>query len=176
MPPNPHEISGLARVEAALKQYHDSLEQPYKVTPAGMWACSQTHEVFDLLGKLELSRYHRMVDLGSGDGRVVLLAALFLPATGIEADPELVAASRAMAQELGLERAGFMCADCRSADLTPYDLLFIYPDKPLDWLVQRLPDDWRGSLLVYGTYFQPSGLTHLKTLYAGETMCTLWQG
>ncbi len=172
---SPAPPQGLARVEAALKQFHASLDQPYKVTPAGMWACSSANEVYDLLGKLELSRYQHLADLGSGDGRVVLLASLFLPATGIEADPELVAASRAMARDLGLERARFVRGDCREIDLSPYDILFIYPDKPLDWLVERLPSAWRGSLLVHGPYFQPSGLTHLQTLYAGETMCTLWQ-
>lgn len=166
---------GLAEVTAALDELHASLGEPYKVTPAGMWACSQAEEVFDLLGKLELSRYRHLVDLGSGDGRVVLLASLFMPATGIEADPELFTASAWLARRLRLTRANFICADCRQADLSPYDLLFIYPDKPLDWLVERLPADWEGSLLVYGTYFQPQGMTHQKTLYAGETMCSLWR-
>ncbi|MBU1274605.1 MAG: hypothetical protein KJ720_04455 [Proteobacteria bacterium] len=166
---------GLNEIQAALADYHASLEEPYKVTPAGMWACSRSEEVYDLLKQLDLNPYGHLADLGSGDGRVVFLASLFLPATGIEADPGLVQASRAMAQRLGLTRADFLCSDCRQEDLSPYDLLFIYPDKPLDWLVKLLPAQWRGSLLVYGPYFQPQGLTHLKTLYAGQTMCTLWQ-
>ncbi|MCF8035008.1 MAG: protein-L-isoaspartate O-methyltransferase [Desulfarculaceae bacterium] len=165
---------GLAQVEAALREHHQGLESTYKVTPAGMWTCSQTHEVHQLLSNLDLSPYRHLADLGSGDGRVVLLASLFLPATGLEADPELVAASQKMAAGLGLSQARFFCADCRQADLSPYDLMFIYPDKPLDWLVERLPPDWPGSLLVYGPYFQPSGLRHLRTLYAGETLCTMW--
>lgn len=165
----------LAEIQAALAEYHAGLEEPYKVTPAGMWACSRSQEVYDLLGQLDLSAHRHLADLGSGDGRVVLLASLFLPATGIEADPGLVRASRAMAERLGLARAGFLCADCRQVDLSPYDLLFIYPDKPLDWLVKLLPSPWRGRLMVYGPYFQPQGLTHLKTLYAGQTMCTLWR-
>lgn len=172
---SPEDQVGLAQVEAALARYHAGLESPYKVTPAGMWACSSAGEVHQLLGGLDLTPFKHFADLGSGDGRVVLLASLFLPATGLEADPELVAASQGLARELGLGRAEFIQADCRQADLSPYDLLFIYPDKPLDWLVKRLPPTWGGALLVYGPYFQPEGLSHQKTLYAGKTMCTLWR-
>ena len=173
----PPSLSDLARVEAALKRHHAGMPQSYKATPLGLWTCSATGEIFDLLGQLDLDRYHHLVDLGSGDGRVVLLASLFLPATGLEADPELVAASQALAQELGLNQARFACVDCRRADLSPYDLLFVFPDKPLDWLIKMLPSPWEGRLLVHGPYFQPQGLglVHQKTLYAGQTMCTLWR-
>lgn len=166
---------GLPGILSALADFHAGLDEPYKITPAGMWACSRSEEVYDLLGQLNLEAYNHFVDLGSGDGRVVLIASLFLPATGIEADPGLVEASRAMAGRLGLNRANFVCADCRQVDITPFDLLFAYPDKPLSWLVKILPDNWPGHLLVYGPYFQPTELTHLKTIYAGETMCTLWE-
>lgn len=166
---------GLAEVSRALKEFHASLDEPYKVTPVGMWACSQAEEVYDLLVKLELDRWEHFADLGSGDGRVVLLASLFTRATGIEADPELCAASKKMAKKLGLDRAAFLCEDCRRTDLSPYDLLFIYPDKPLKWLEDRLPSDWPGRLLVYGPYFRPQTMQHEKTLYAGETLCGLWR-
>ena len=105
----------------------------------------------------------------------MLLASLFTRATGVEADPELCTASQKMAQSLGLSRAAFLCEDCRQTDLEPYDLLFIYPDKPLEWLEKRLPADWPGRVLVYGTYFRPQSLQHEKTLYAGETLCGLWR-
>lgn len=172
---NPAAPIGLAEIEAALAAYHAGLDEPYKMTSAGMWACSRSREVYDLLGELDLTPYRHFADLGSGDGRVVMLASLFLPATGIEADAGLVEASRSIAQRLGLDQARFVCDDCRQADLSAFDLLFLYPDKPLDWLVKRLPPHWPGRLLVYGPYFQPSDLTHLKTIYAGRTMCTLWK-
>lgn len=166
---------GLAEIESVLAEFHAGLDEPYKTTPAGMWACSRSQEIFDLLGKLDLEAYSHFADLGSGDGRVVMLASLFLPATGIEADADLMRASRTMARCLGLDQARFVCADCRQVDLAPFDLLFLYPDKPLDWLIKRLPPDWSGQLLVYGSYFQPTDLTHLKTIYAGQTVCTLWK-
>lgn len=166
--------AGLERIQTALTRFQAGLEEPYKVTPAGMWACSEPAEVFDLFHQVELERYRHLVDLGSGDGRAVMLAALFTRATGIEADPELTRAAQEMAAGLGLDRADFICGDCREVDLSPYDLLFIYPDKPLDWLEARLPAHWEGRLLVYGPYFKPQTLTHLRTLYAGRTLCNLW--
>jgi hypothetical protein len=57
---------------------------------------------------------------------------------------------------------------------SPYDLLFIFPDKPLDWLERRLPQDWPGRLLVYGPYFQPGALSYRRSYYAGATHCSLW--
>lgn len=174
MSPPPPPV-GLAEVLQALKEFQATRAEPYKVTPVGMWACSRAEEVYDLLLKLRLEDCRHLADLGSGDGRVVLLASLFTRATGIEADPELCRASAQMAARLGLSQAHFRCADCRQADLSPYDLLFIYPDKPLDWLEERLPADWPGRLLVYGPYFQPRTLRHEKTIYAGETLCGLWR-
>ncbi|MCB2189960.1 MAG: hypothetical protein KQI62_00250 [Deltaproteobacteria bacterium] len=165
----------LAEINSALAEFHAGLDEPYKMTPAGMWACSKSEEVYDLLEQVDLGGCSHFADLGSGDGRAVLIASLFMRATGIEVDPGLVQASRAMAESLGLNRAEFVCADCRKVDLTPFDLLFLYPDKPLNWLEEILPDGWKGRLLVYGPYFQPTEFTHINTIYAGKTMCTLWR-
>lgn len=166
---------GVPAVLEALRRFQDGLEEPYKMTPAGMWACSDAQELADLFELVDLAGYSHFCDLGSGDGRAVLLAALHIRATGVEADPGLVEVARGLAAELDLARADFICGDCRQADLTPYDLLFLYPDKPLDWLEARLPAGWPGRLLIYGSYFQPAGLVHVRTLYAGKTMCGLWR-
>lgn len=162
-------------VLAALERFQRGLDQPYKMTPLGMWACSDPGELLDLFQQVDLGSFGHLADLGSGDGRAVLLASLFTRATGIEADPWLLATSRCLARELGLTRASFLEGDCRQADLTPYDLLFIYPDKPLAWLEALLPAQWPGRLLVYGAGFRPQGLIHLRTLHAGRTLCTLWR-
>ncbi len=170
--PSPADV---AAVLGAVGRFQASLEEPYKMTPAGMWACSVAEELAELFAALDLGRFQHFADLGSGDGRAVLLAALYTQATGIEADPELVAVARHLAAELGLTRADFIQGDLRQVDLSPYDLLFIYPDKPLTWLENLLPDLWRGRLLVYGPHFKPETMTHEKTLYAGRTLCSLWR-
>jgi predicted RNA methylase len=110
---------------------HSRQVSDYRVTEVGLWTRSVINEVYDLFLQLDLATFACLADLGSGDGRVVLLASLFTRAVGIEADPTLLELSRAAAGRLGLGRAGFMQGDCRSIDLSPYDLLFIFPDKPL---------------------------------------------
>lgn len=169
----PHEF--LADLKAALAARRQSLGSDYKVTPAGLWTRSNLDEVLDLFLQIDLGQYQRIVDLGSGDGRVVCLASFFTRAVGIEADPWLVEQSRRLAQDLRLERAVFQQGDARETDLSPYDLLYIFPDKPLDWLERMPPNCWQGKLLVYGQGFQPKSLRHLSTLYAGSTLCAMWR-
>lgn len=169
---SPHEF--LADLKAALVQRKHILGADYKVTPAGLWTCSDIDEILELFIQINLAQYQNLVDLGSGDGRVVCLASYFTRAKGIEADPWLVEQSRGLAAELGLQRAWFQQNDLRTADLSPYDILYIFPDKPLDWLLGLPPNAWQGKLLVYGAGFQPKSLRHLSTLYAGSTTCALW--
>lgn len=159
----------------ALARFERRVGEPYKPTALGMWACSDAGELWELFERLDLGAYRHLADLGSGDGRAVLLASLLTRATGLEADPSLVATSRGLAQELGLERASFLLGDFRQQDLTDFDLLFIYPDKPLDWLSALLPPAWKGRLLVYGSGLRPPKLELLETLRVGRSLCTLWQ-
>lgn len=165
---------GLAALKAALIQDDPGSSPEYKVTPAGLWTRSGLDELLDLFTQIDLAGYRRMVDLGSGDGRVVCLASFFTRAHGIEADPGLVASSRRLAGKMALPDVAFQEADLRSADLTDYDLLYIFPDKPLDWLEDMPARAWQGRLLVYGTNFLPAKLKHLATLYAGAAIGTLW--
>ena len=167
--------TGPREIIEALRRFQAGLEEPYKMTPAGMWACSDPEEVLDLFEQVDLGRFRHFCDLGSGDGRAVLLASIFTRASGVEADHGLVEVARGLAKGLGLSQACFIQGDCRQADLAPYDLLFLYPDKPLDWLTRLLPEDWPGHLLIYGPYFQPGTLTHVRTIYAGKTLCGLWR-
>jgi hypothetical protein len=166
---------GLAALKAALAQDGLDSHPEYKITPAGLWTRSSLDEIFDLFCQIDLSRYESMADLGSGDGRVACLASFFTKAAGIEADPLLVAQSRRLAQKIALPGVGFQEADLRTADLTAYDLMYIFPDKPLDWLEALPAGAWRGRLLVYGPKFLPAKLNHLATLYAGAAMATLWE-
>jgi hypothetical protein len=68
-----------------------------------------------------------LVDLGSGLGKVVLLAALLTGATccGVELQPELVSRSRACAARLGLD-ARFEVGDARSAPLDHGTVFYLY--------------------------------------------------
>ena len=78
-------------------------------------------------GELEPGQLH--IDLGSGDGRLVILAARNHGArsVGYELDPKLVESSRRQIEEMGLaDLATIVQQDLFQADLTEVDLLTVY--------------------------------------------------
>lgn len=74
-PQDPYQA--LAGLKAALAARQEGRVSNYRVTPAGLWTRSDLDEVLELFIQLDLGQYQRMVDLGSGDGRVVCLASCF---------------------------------------------------------------------------------------------------
>ncbi|XP_069690495.1 zinc finger protein 354C isoform X2 [Periplaneta americana] len=73
-------------------------------------------------------RSGRLVDLGSGDGRIVLTAAKAgFAADGVELNPWLVAYSRLKAYQMGLRSyARFYCQDLWKFRLKPYPNIVIF--------------------------------------------------
>jgi SAM-dependent methyltransferase len=70
-----------------------------------------------------------LVDLGSGDGRIVITAARRFGARGlgVEIVPDLVAKSRANARAAGVaDRADFREQDLFTLDLAPYSVITMY--------------------------------------------------
>ena len=69
-----------------------------------------------------------LIDLGSGDGRIVINAALRgASALGVEIDPALVAKSEAAAREAGVaSRARFVKQDLFDTDLTSASVITMY--------------------------------------------------
>jgi SAM-dependent methyltransferase len=71
----------------------------------------------------------RLIDLGSGDGRIVIRAAqkYGARATGIEIDPSLIARSNASAQAAGVsDRVNFLAQDLFDADLSGASVITMY--------------------------------------------------
>ncbi len=70
-----------------------------------------------------------VIDLGSGDGRIVILAARRFGATGlgVEISPQLVEVSRKSAQDAGVaDRARFAVQDLFETDLAPASVVTMY--------------------------------------------------
>ena len=79
-----------------------------------------------------------VMDLGSGDGRIVIAAARHFGARGIgiEIDPELVATARNNAEQAGVtERVRFVAQDVLVADLSQASVVTMYLLSPL---IERL--------------------------------------
>ena len=102
-----------------------------------------------------------MADLGSGDGVAALIGSLFTRTTGFETDESLYAKSLEIRDQLRLSHARFLPQDYLLADLSLYDLLYLYPDKPLQALEEKLRSVWCGHILVNGPHFPPR---HLKKI------------
>src|ERR1700691_2817890 len=112
----------LAAVGAvAQSKKEDPKVAPYFPTPQSI--------VDKMLQLGELKAGERMYDLGSGDGRIVIMAArkYKADATGVELDDALYKQSAMRIKTLGLEsRARIVHGDLLQQDYSSYDLLTIY--------------------------------------------------
>ena len=145
---------------------------PMRDTEVGFWGTAASDDVFELFKKIDLGKYKRFIDLGSGDGKVVMIASLFTNATGVEFDSELHEKAVEIRDNLGI-KAELICGDFLKMDISNYDLVFINPDRAFHKGVeQKLRDDLKGTLLVYNLVYQPTGMKKGKTYWVGTSAQT----
>ncbi len=120
-----------------------------------MWVPSPDPLVDTMLEIAEVTDRDVVMDLGSGDGRTVIAAALLgARAIGVEYDPELVELSRARAAAAGVAgRATFVAADLFETDLSQATVItmFLLPDLNAR-LRPRLLDLEPGTRVVSNTW------------------------
>ena len=147
------------QIEAAYNRFYQELKLhggfPYRNTVSGMWAVSEPKELYRAFRHFRLGQYNHLADLGSGDGIAALIGSLFTLSTGYETDEVLYAKSLEIRDELKLSNASFLLQDYLLADLSPYDMLYLYPDKPFYPLEEKLAPAWCGHILVNGPHFPP---------------------
>ena len=160
------------------KFYRDFLKKgqlPMGDTEAGFWGTAATDDIMELFRKIHLEKFESFIDLGSGDGKVVLIASLFTKAAGIEFDKDLHAKAVEIREKVGIsaERAELICGDFLKHDLSKYDIVFINPDKSFDrGLEEKLKKELKGILLVYNMVYAPDSMKKDKTYWLGETAQT----
>ncbi|MBW2966811.1 methyltransferase domain-containing protein [Candidatus Woesearchaeota archaeon] len=141
---------------------------PMGDTEKGIWGAAMTDHVFEFFNKINLGKSKTFIDLGSGDGKVVLIASLFgVKATGIEFDKDLIDASIKIRDELELS-ADFIQGDFLKQDLSRYDVIFINPDKNFEYkLENKLLKEMKSKskLFVYNNIFLPKILKKGKTYW-----------
>jgi SAM-dependent methyltransferase len=96
-------------------------EVPFIVSPDNV--------TLEMLRTADVKAGDHVIDLGSGDGRIVILAARRFGATGlgVEIDPELVRKSIASAREAGVaERVSFRTEDLFTTDLSRATVITMY--------------------------------------------------
>lgn len=164
-----------------LKEFYDRLDMELiskkgcSVFPTefGLYGSSSMPIVFELFRRIELQKFKRFVDLGSGDGRIVLLASLFTHADGIEGDENLHNHAQAAKKSVKipeLKRSSFICGDYMEQDLSGYDVLFIYADHNWpDVFQEKLLREVKGIVLSLHNIYRPDKLPRGKTYWIEQT-------
>ncbi len=152
--------------QASDRELKESFRFVVRDTAKGIWGPSDLDVVFGLFQKIGLQRAKSFLDIGCGDGRVVLVASLFTEAAGIEIDADLVNKGNEISRRLKLN-AKLLCGDFFAHDFSRYDMLFVNPDTGFyngleDKLLKEMRHD--AVLLVYNNIFLPRflqrGATH----------------
>ena len=130
---------------------------PMWSTKKGFWNAAIADEVYEAFRKIKLSRFKSFLDIGSGDGKVVLIASLFCRnAEGVEIDEFLHKKSVQIKNKFKINNAAFHNNDFFGHDFSKYDILFLSPDAPLErGLENKLLREMKGKLMHYGHHFQP---------------------
>jgi SAM-dependent methyltransferase len=143
---------------------------PMKDTQDGFWSASSSREIYQLFQDLKLSNYNHFLDLGSGDGRVAIIASLFTKSTGIEKDNELHMIAKNIHSELKPKNAKLLNDDFYNYNISKHDAVFISPDTPMHrGLETKFLNELKGILMVYGPHFQPQQLKKIKDLTINGT-------
>ena len=100
--------------------------QPTEEVP---FITSPDNVTLEMLSSAGVKRGDHVIDLGSGDGRIVILAAKRFEATGlgVEIDPTLVEKSKANARNAGVaDKTEFLVQDLFKTDLAPATVITMY--------------------------------------------------
>jgi precorrin-6B methylase 2 len=115
----------VAPASVSAQQYEPSVGQAGKDV---IWVPTPAELITKMLDMAKLTPNDYLIDLGSGDGRIVIAAAKRgTRALGIEYNPEMVELSRRNAEKEGVsQKATFMQADIFEADFSKATVLTMY--------------------------------------------------
>jgi hypothetical protein len=152
--------AALAQQPAAETQPTGEKLAPYYPTPNTI--------VERMLELGELKAGEKMYDLGSGDGRIVIMAAqkYHADATGIELDTDLVQSSSAKVRQLGLQKsARIVHGDILKQNYSSANLITVYllPDSNLK-LRPVLDATLKKGARVVAHDFEIGGWTPVKSI------------
>ena len=149
---------------------------PMRSTEKGFWNASVSDEIYDAFKKIKLSKFRNFLDIGSGDGKVVLVASLFCKnAEGVEIDDLLHHKALEIKEKFGLGNAAFHNKDFFEHDFSKYDILFSAPDAPFErGLENKLLKEMKGKLIHYGHHFHPKNLKKKESFQVNGSLVTLY--
>lgn len=139
------------------------------------FAPTPVNSIEQIFDDLQLTSAEKFVDLGCGDGRIVIAAAKRgMQSTGIEANPALYRQSQIDAQEANVP-ATFFVGDLVNTDLTPYTVIYMYLGQPLcDAVLPKIQALPAGRTIISGDYAYPNW-TPLKSYDLGGRKFYAWK-
>jgi len=149
---------------------------PMWSTSKGFWNAAIADEVYGSFKRLKLNKFKDFLDIGSGDGKVVLIASLFCKNTdGIEIDNFLHNKAQQIKNKFGIKNAVFHNKDFFEHDFSKYDILFLAPDAPLErGLENKLLKEMKGKLIHYGHHFNPRFLKKEDSFLVNGNLVSLY--
>lgn len=133
------------------------------------FAPSSVASMEELFTNIGLSANDTFVDLGCGDGRVVITAAKRgAKAVGIEASPTLYRQSQIDA-ELANVPAQFFVGDLVTADLSAYTVIYMYLGEPLcEAVLPKIKALPAGRTIISGDYCYPNWVPAASYVLGGR--------
>jgi len=154
------------------KPYEPTIGMPGR---DAVWVPTTPSMVAKMLDMAKVTKADLVVDLGSGDGRMIIAAARRgARARGVEFTPELVEHSRKLARDAGVaDRATFVQGDMYVADISDATVLalFLLPEN-LDKLKDKFLALKPGSRIVLNTYKIPGWEPDVSETITGD--CSSW--
>jgi len=119
-----------------------------------------------------------LIDLGSGDGRIVIAAAkrFGIQATGVEIDPDLVRQSQKLAGQVGVAaKAGFVQADLFTYDLRRASVVTVFLTPGVNLRLRaKLLSELRPGTRVVSHRFDMGSWPPTKTVQLENDRIFLW--
>ena len=149
---------------------------PMRSTEKGFWNAAISDEIYGAFRKIKLGKFRSFLDVGSGDGKVVLIASLFCKnAEGIEIDNFLHNKAVEMKNKFRINNAVFHNKDFFRHDFSKYDVLFLSPDAPLErGLENKFLKELNGKLIHYGHHFHPKFLKKENSFLVSGNLVSLY--
>jgi SAM-dependent methyltransferase len=173
-------LSGTAAVQQPQPPEEQPRQQTYvpEVGQEGkdvIWVPSPPEVIERMLDVAKVTSADFVVDLGSGDGRMVIAAAKRgARALGVEFNPDMVELSRRLATEAGVaDKATFVQGDMYEADFSKATVLalFLLP-RNLEQLRPKMQALAPGSRIVLNTFSVPGWNPDFTERIPGQ--CASW--
>jgi hypothetical protein len=147
----------------------------FRKTSLGFWGTSNIDDLFVFFSKVHLEDYRHFFDMGSGDGRMVIVASLFTKSTGMEIDEDLFEESEWIRSDLVAQKAiekencTFIKDDFMKHSFAPYDFLMAYYDKLFTLeLEQKIEKEFHGDFYLYNNIYTPHFLKKEKIVWVAQ--------